>query len=192
MHTTPGSLLQRLQRPDDQEDRGRAWERFVQLYTPFIYSWARRMRVPRQEAIDLVQDVLTLLVEKLPDFSYDRQKSFRGWLRTVTHNKYRESLRRRSPQTVSADAKLLENLPDSGDADVFEEREYRGYVVARALKLMQSDFEHSTWKACWEYVVSGRSAAEVGRELGMSEGAVYVAKHRVLSRLRQELEGFLD
>ncbi len=57
---------------------------------------------------------------------------------------------------------------------------------------MQADFEPTTWKACWEHIVSGRSAAEVGRELGLTEGAVYVAKYRVLRRLRENLQGLLD
>jgi RNA polymerase sigma-70 factor (ECF subfamily) len=57
---------------------------------------------------------------------------------------------------------------------------------------MRAEFESSTWTACWEHVVSGRSAADVAAELGISEGAVYVAKCRVLRRLRQELKGLLD
>jgi RNA polymerase sigma-70 factor, ECF subfamily len=191
MHTTPGSLLQRLRLSGDPGGKGSAWERFVQLYTPLLYTWARCMKVPRQEAVDLVQDVLTLLVQKLPDFTYDPQKSFRAWLRTVTLNKYRETLRRQHPE-VQADEAFLEDVHKSGSSDTFEEQEYRRHLVGRALKLMQAEFQPKTWKACWEHVVSGRSAAEVARELGMSEGAVYVAKYRVLRRLREELQGLLD
>ena len=76
MHSTPGSLLERLRRSPEPD----SWARFVQLYAPLIYSWARRANVPHQEAADLVQEVLTLLVEKLPNFVYDRNKSFRRWL----------------------------------------------------------------------------------------------------------------
>jgi RNA polymerase sigma-70 factor (ECF subfamily) len=57
---------------------------------------------------------------------------------------------------------------------------------------MQTEFEQSTWRACWEHTVTGKSAAAVGQELGMSEGAVYVAKSRVLRRLRQELAGLME
>jgi RNA polymerase sigma-70 factor (ECF subfamily) len=148
--------------------------------------------VPRQEAIDLVQDVLTVLVQKLPEFSYDRSKSFRGWLRTVTLNKLREQMRRRPGSTVNASDSFLDDLARSEGSDTFEEKEYRRHLVRRALQLMQVDFEPTTWKACWEHIVSGRSAAEVGRELGISEGAVYVAKYRVLRRLRENLAGLLD
>jgi len=188
MFTTSGSLLEQLRRPDQEA----AWTRFVKLYTPLIYTWGRRMGVPRQEALDLVQDVLTVLVQKLPDFSYDRNKSFRSWLHTVTLNKLREQMRRRPGATVNASDSFLDDLAGSSGSDTFEEKEYRRHLVRRALQLMQADFAPTTWKACWEHIVSGRSAAEVGRELGITEGAVYVAKYRVLRRLRENLAGLLD
>ena len=84
---TPASLLERLRQPADPA----AWSRFVELYTPLLYGWARRVGLPEQDAADLVQDVFVQLVRKLPDFTYDRHKTFRGWLRAVTLNKWRET-----------------------------------------------------------------------------------------------------
>src|SRR2546423_12975097 len=98
MDTTSVSLLERLREPAQQD----AWGRFVDLYTPLIYYWARRVGLPPEEAADLVQDVLTLLVQKLPEFQYDPQKSFRGWLRTLTLNKWRGNRRRRRPVLTQA------------------------------------------------------------------------------------------
>src|SRR5262245_3511899 len=77
--TTSVSLLQRLRRGSDPRD----WQRFVQLYTPLLFRWARRCGAQDADAADLVQDVLALLVHKLPSFSYDGKRSFRAWLRTV-------------------------------------------------------------------------------------------------------------
>ncbi len=188
MFTTSGSLLEQLRHPNQEA----AWTRFVKLYTPLIYTWGRRMGVRRQEAVDLVQDVLTVLVQKLPNFSYDREKSFRAWLHTLTRNKLREQMRRRPGPTVNASDSFLDDLARNSGSDTFEEKEYRRHLARRALQLMQVDFEPTTWKACWEHIVSGRSAAEVGRELGISEGAVYAAKYRVLRRLRENLTGLLD
>jgi RNA polymerase sigma-70 factor (ECF subfamily) len=64
--------------------------------------------------------------------------------------------------------------------------------VRRALELMQAEFGDRTWKACWEHVVVDRTAADVAQELGITVGSVYVAKSRVLFRLRTELHGLLD
>ena len=188
MHTTPVSLLERLRH--GAEDA--AWSRLVRLYTPLVYHWARRFGLRDQDAADLVQDVFALLLEKLPEFEYDPQRSFRSWLRTVTLNKWRENARRRTVQPAATAPAELAALPDPRTDDDFGEAEYRRYVVQRALELMRTDFAEATWKACWETVVNERSTADVGNELGMTPGAVRVAKFRVLTRLRQELSGLME
>jgi RNA polymerase sigma-70 factor (ECF subfamily) len=197
VNTTSLTLLERLRQEASPEASGssgeqEAWARFVKLYTPLLFRWARGVSLPSEEASDLVQDVLTLLVQKLPDFTYDRQKSFRGWLRTITLNKWREKARKHSLPRANVDPA---NLPAKGgmeDAAAFEEAEYRHYLVRRALELMRAEFQPSTWKACWECVVRGRPAADVARELKITTNAVYLAKSRVLRRLHQELAGLLD
>ena len=72
------------------------------------------------------------------------------------------------------------------------EAEYRQHLTNRALRLMQADFQPATWQAFWEQVVVGRPAADVAAELGLTPGAVYAARFRVLDRLRRELAGMLD
>jgi RNA polymerase sigma-70 factor, ECF subfamily len=187
MHTTPASLLQRLRQPSPQQ----AWEQFVELYTPLIYAWAARLNLQSQDAADLVQDVFTLLLQKLPGFDYDHTKSFRAWLRTVTLNKWRESLRRAGTPLQRQEA-ALDQLAGPGPPDDVDGAEYRHYLVGRALQLMQAEFPATTWKACWEVVVQGRPAAEVAAEFHIRPSAVYVAKYRVLRRLRQDLAGLMD
>jgi RNA polymerase sigma-70 factor (ECF subfamily) len=188
MHTTSTSLLARLRQPGE----GGAWEEFVDLYTPLLFYWARRMGLKDQDAADLVQDVFALLLRKLPEFEYDEGKSFRAWLRTVTVNKWREGRRRRTlPVAPGGEGDLAELADPAGD-EAFWEAEYRQCVVGRAMRLMQSEFRPTTWRACWEHAVAGRPAAEVAAELGLSVGAVYAARFRVLARLRQELEGLVD
>lgn len=183
---TPGSLIERLRQPGDEE----AWRRFVRLYTPLLFHWAGRAGVAASEAGDLVQDVLLTLVQKLPTFQYDPSKSFRGWLRTVTLNKWRERCRRAGLPAEHRGVDLAA-LPGPSD-EAFWEVEYRQHLARRALQLMQSDFEERTWKAFWQHVVDRQPAANVAAALGMSPKAVYLAKSRVLRRLRQELAGLLD
>jgi RNA polymerase sigma-70 factor (ECF subfamily) len=72
------------------------------------------------------------------------------------------------------------------------EREHQMFLAATALKVMRSEFQEATWRACWEFVVNGRPAAQIAAELGISENGVYVAKCRVMRRLRKELAGLLD
>lgn len=183
--STSETLLRRLRAPADEQ----AWHRFLELYAPLLYYWACRSGCDRSEAADLVQEVLLVLVQRLPTFEYDPERSFRGWLRTVAFNCWRN--RRRTPRvpTEPIDVKDIA-VPDP--AERFWQDEYVAQLTRRALVLMQRDFEETTWQACWKCVVEGKSGPAVAAELGISVGAVYMAKSRVLFRLRQELEGMLD
>lgn len=187
MHTTPPTLLERLHQAGNEA----AWVRLVALYTPLLFGWARRCGETEHDAADLVQEVFVALVQTLPTFHYDRTGNFRGWLRTLLLNKLRDR-KRRAVRAGRALAQLPHDdwLPNV--AETYWEEDYHKELACRALQMMQAEFTPSTWKACWETVGQGRSAAEVARELGLTENAVYIARCRVLRRLRQELGGLMD
>jgi RNA polymerase sigma-70 factor (ECF subfamily) len=182
--STSASLLERLRRPDD----ALAWSRFVELYTPLLFFWAQRLGLSAEDAEDLVQDVFVTLVQKLPGFAYDRRKTFRGWLRKVLVRKWLDRQRRACLPTV-AGAEAGDVAGPEGTP--FWEGEHRQFLVRRALEVMQADFEPRTWEACWKFVALGEPAAQVAADLGIKENAVYVAKCRVLRRLRDELSELL-
>jgi RNA polymerase sigma-70 factor, ECF subfamily len=188
MTNTPLSLLERLRQPEPQA----AWDRFVALYTPLMFHWARRLGQSEAEAADLVQDVFVVLVQELPKFTYRAGERFRGWLWTVLMNKWRERRRRAAARPAELGGAALDEQPAPGTAAPLEETEYRQYLVNRALSLMQADFQPATWKACWAYVVEDRPAADIAAELGITVNAVHLAKARVLRRLRRELEGLWE
>ena len=127
MHTTSVSLLIRLRQPCDQD----AWSRFVELYTPLIFYWGRRAGLTATDAGDLVQDVLVVLVRRLPTFEYDCGKSFRGWLRTVTLNKFRERFRQPGLPLAEATDHEMRQVADVDPAPDFWETEYRQQLVLR-------------------------------------------------------------
>jgi RNA polymerase sigma-70 factor (ECF subfamily) len=186
MDDTPASLLERLR----AAPHGTSWERFVQLYTPLLLAWADRAGVPAADAPDLVQDVFALLWQKLPAFRYDPARGrFRGWLRTVTVNRWRELHRRRTVPTVGGDG--IDDVPAPA-ADAFWEHEYRTHLVGRATTILKADFQPATWQAFWRVVVDGQAAADTAKELGITIGAVHAARFRVLARLRQELAGLME
>jgi RNA polymerase sigma-70 factor (ECF subfamily) len=188
MDTTSLSLLERLRRPGEQA----AWERFVELYTPLLYDWACRLGLQPQDAADLVQDVFVTLVRTMPEFEYDHHKSFRAWLKTVAVNRWRDLRRQRVPQPTGAGDDLPDPRPGAAEAEAFEEAAYQQALAARALDLVKNDFHPATWAAFWEHGVEDRPAAAVAAELGLSVGAVYAAKFRVLDRVRREVRGIID
>lgn len=187
MHTTSRSLLLRV---SDSTDAA-AWERFVELYAPMIHVWAVKQGLRESDAADLVQDVLTTLVTKLPEFRYDKSRRFRGWLYTITLNRARDWYRRKSNQQSTGLEAFAESIAGDAAESVFEEKEYQQFVVHRIREIMKGEFEESTWKAFWLNVADSKSAPEISGQLGMSENAVRLAKFRVLKRLREEFDGLL-
>ncbi len=190
MTSTSFTLLQRVRHRDDQA----AWERFVLLYTPLLFRWAQRAGLAEQDAIDMVQDVFANLLVELPRFEFDPARGpFRAWLKTVTVNQCRKQQRKR--QLAAGRGGDDDPLQVLIGGDAWEEiwnADYQAYVLRRAMQIMQSQFEPKTWQAAWELAVNRLTAAEAGEKLGLSESAVYIAKSRVMRRLRHELADLLD
>jgi RNA polymerase sigma-70 factor (ECF subfamily) len=185
---TPVTLLERLRDPGERD----AWTEFVQIYAPLLFHWSRGTGLQAADAADLVQEVFTTLVQKMPDFVYDHHKSFRSWLRTITLNKWRDRARARKATAVDPRDRLLANAAVDDPVDFLAESEYRHFLTCRALQVMKADFRPETWRACWMTVGEGRPAQAVAAELNITVSAVYSATCRVLGRLRQELAGLLD
>ena len=187
MQTTSITLLERLRSPANEG----AWGRFVELYTPLLYSWARQRGLQADDAADLVQDVFITLLQKLPSFQYDANKSFRAWLHRVTVNLWHDRQRAVATRALPGSDGRIAELEAPDPVALLEDEEYRSYLISRAMKLIESDFEPETWRAVWQYAVLGRPAAVVAKESNLTVAAVYCAKSRVLNRLRQDLRGLL-
>ncbi|HTU21062.1 MAG TPA: sigma-70 family RNA polymerase sigma factor [Gemmataceae bacterium] len=185
MHTTSATLLHKLRQEGDAD----AWMRFTRLYSPILYYWARKMGLQHQDALDLVQEVFVVLVQKLPEFDYESHKRFRGWLWIVTKRKWLERRRRASlPLDSTAAVQDLQAPPRTGE---LEEAEFRDYLLRSLLPSLRGNFQESTWQAFWGHVVEGRPAIEVAGELGLSAAAVYKAKLRILAHLHREFDDLI-
>ena len=193
VESTSESLLVRLQSSASEE----AWTRFSDLYTPLIFYWARRNGLNSHDAADLVQEVMALVFQKLPEFQYDSRRSFRSWLRTVTLNKHRERLRRKAIKIDNVSQSQLVNVAANGSeaaagASQTWDRDYSANLVSHAIDLMRKEFAPETWRALKLFVTSDRSAQEISAETGVSTSTIYSAKSRLMKRMRQELDGLLD
>jgi RNA polymerase sigma-70 factor (ECF subfamily) len=154
------------------------------------------------DAADVQQDVFRSVARATPDFRREKPgDSVRGWLWRITQNQLRFFLRRQRQQPHAAGGtdfqQQLQEIPLSAEAGEQTvppgpSAQERGAVFRRALDLVRSEFAERTWQAFWRVVVDERSPGDVAAELGMSAGAVYVAKSRVLRRLREEFGELLD
>lgn len=188
--TTRVSLLVRVRDPRDEA----AWLEFVEVYAPLIYRSARRAGLQDADADDVTQEVLRTTVRTMPAFEYDpRRGRFRGWLRTLTMNQVRDhlSLRNRREQgsgDTGVHQWLKEQTDENESDEEFWEREYRERLFQWAASRVRVQFREATWRAFEETTIAGRPAEEVANDLGLSVGAVYIAKSRVLARLKDEIE----
>lgn len=185
MHTTAVSLLDRL-----RQREGPSWQEFVDLYEPWLRGQLCRHGLQAADADDAVQEILVALVKQVADFRHNGRKgAFRAWLRGVTVNRLRELRRQRkyTPLAGGSDLALqLEQLADDhSQLSQRWDREHDQHVVHQLLQRIAGDFEAATWQAFRAFVLEGRTAAEVASALGISQGAVWTAKSRVLKRLRQ-------
>ena len=186
MPSTSLTLLDRLRQPDQPD----AWDRFVQLYTPLLLGWAARQGLAGADSEDLVQTVLVKLIRLLPRYERREGHTFRSWLFTICRHECLDFRARRASRPLPG-SEGLDTAP-APRADDPDEAEYRRGLVHRALELIRGDFTPVTWDVFTRFVLDGRPASEVARDLGLTPNAVYLARNRVLTRLREELAGLID
>lgn len=191
--STADSLLDQL-----WADEPSGWQQLLGLYAPAVYRWCRRFGLGPENSADVAQEVFQAVAGGIETF--DREQpgaTFRGWLWRITRNKAMDFCRRQRgrPRSAGGDAvhERLLQLPDHPEArseETDEGVEILGPVVARAVARVRSEFESHTWRAFWESVVHGRPPRDLADELGISVNAVYLARSRILRRLRRELGDF--
>jgi RNA polymerase sigma factor (sigma-70 family) len=188
VNTTRPSLLVRIRDLRDEM----AWGEFARLYTPLIYRFARQSSLQDADASLVTQDVLVTVARTIHRFEYNpKSGSFRGWLKVVTRSRLNDFLRAQGREIQgTGDTGMLHVIveqPDVSQPDLWE-REYRRTLFEWAVDRIRCDFEDTTWQAFWQTSVDDRESRDVAEELGMSVGAVYIARSRVLARLRKEIE----
>jgi RNA polymerase sigma-70 factor, ECF subfamily len=192
--STSHTLLERVRRQDPE-----AWRRFATLYTPLVVRWCAAGGLRSHDAADVTQEVFQAVFHGIGGFErHGAGESLRGWLWTITRNKICDHFRRRKgePVAVGGTANIDRAASDSAIGLTENEPEpaesVRRELVHRALALLETDFEATTWQAFWATTIDGLPAKTVAEKLGMTPAAVYTAKSRVLSRLRRELEGLWE
>ncbi|MBN1854834.1 MAG: sigma-70 family RNA polymerase sigma factor [Pirellulales bacterium] len=193
MAETSLSLLDRLHTGTDSN----SWQQLAQIYTPLLQSWLRRYGLESNDADDIIQEVLVVVFKELPLFQHSgRQGAFRSWLRTILANRLRNYWRARQKHPIArGSSHFLEELnqledPDSGLSQIWE-KQHDEHVLRQLLKLIEPRFESRTWRAFQRLVFDGRPPDAVAAELDMSVNAVFIAKSRILSQLRQEGRGLV-
>jgi len=188
MMTTSMTLLQRLLNHGDAA----AWARFTQLYAPLIRASLGRHLPQSADVDDLAQEVFTVVVEKLPEFRHSgRRGAFRAWLRGICTSRVRMFWRTRPPTVPDPELALRQLEDPESDLSRQWDREHDEFVFRQALELIEGEFKPATWQAFRRLALDNAEPEVVAAELELTVNAVYIAKSRVLRRLREEFEGLL-
>ena len=192
MSETSASLLERVRGAGDAE----SWQRLVDVYTPLIRNWLRRQQLIPSEHDDVIQEVLSIIVRKIPTFEHNgRPGAFRAWLRAITVNCLRDFWRSKKAPALPNDSDVLSRLaeledPASNMSRLWDEEHDRA-VTRRLLELLKPRFKPQTWQAFQRVSLEGADPDAVAAELGITVNAVFIAKSRVMTLLRQEGAGLL-
>jgi len=191
MTSTSHSLLDQLQHGPEAI----AWQRWHALYEPLIQGWLRRHQLISSDRDDVTQNVMTVVVRRLPDFEHNgRVGAFRNWLKTITINCLRDYWKelRAHPRQAAATGVLDEWADDQSAVSRSWDLEHDRHLVNKLLAMLEPEFTPETWQAFQQVVIASKPATEVAADLKITVNAVYIAKSRVLTRLRHEAAGLVD
>ncbi len=189
---TSESLILRIRDPQD----ALAWSQFMAIYEPVVYRLSRRRGLQHADAEDLCQQVFLSVAKAVESWEVQAGgPRFRHWLARVTRNAILNAMTRPKPDRASGTSSvqdLLLDLPDCGDMTTAIMNESRMEAFRWAARQVQMEFAPTTWTMFHESTIGGRSVAEVSGELGCSTGAVYVARCRVMQRIKDKVNEVSD
>jgi RNA polymerase sigma-70 factor (ECF subfamily) len=184
---TSNSLLARLRQGTDQA----AWAEFVRRYGQQIYRWARGCGLQEADAQDVTQTVLVKLTEKLRTFCYDPARSFRAYLKTLTHYAWCDFLELHNPPGAgTGDSAMLHTLGAVEARDDLVQRLNAAFdqeLLEEASERVPQRVEPHTWEAFRLTAVEGLSGAEVAARLSMKVATVFKARSKVQQMLQEEI-----
>ncbi len=193
MNSIPDTRHTLLVRLRDKGNR-QAWREFLDIYEPLVYRLARGRGLQHADALDVTQATLAAVASAIDRWEPDPCRGrFRAWLFRIAKNLAINALlsRRHRPRGSGQTTiqQLLEQQPavDEREASVYE-LEYRRETFQWAARQVRDEFHENTWDAFWGTAVGGESIRAAAERLGMTVGAVYAARSRILVRLREKIE----
>ncbi len=185
---TQPSLLLKIRNAEDEA----AWERFVKIYTPLVFGYCRKRGLQEADASDVAQEVMRTVAQAITRFDYNQSKgTFRGWLLTVTRNKLLKHFTKIQKQPIGSGRSTiqaqLEATPNADETNHWN-HEYQQRLFQWAASEVKNEFSEKTWAAFWKTAVENQSGQETAKHLEMSVGAIYIAKSRVIARIREQIE----
>ena len=175
---TPPSLLIRLRDPQDRN----AWQTFTDVYSPLVYNFCRMRKLQPSDAADVTQEVLLRIAKAIPRFEYDRKQGmFRDWVARIVNNEVHRHFKNNNSLTS------LASDWDAPDAQEQWNEHFENHIFHTAIERCRSNFAPETWVLFDQSWLKKRPVKEVAMENEVDVANVYVARSRILKRLRYEV-----
>ncbi len=188
----PDTRISLLQRLHDRGDSS-AWVEFCEIYERAIHRLALKHGLQDADAREVSQEVLLTVSRRIHLFDTEGSGKFRGWLATIarhaTIDQLRKNRRRHSigqPLAAASLEALEATIQLSFDAEAHREQ-FRWAAVQ-----VQAQVAQSSWQAFWLTAVEGQSPDSVAQHLSLSVGAVYVARCRILAKIKSLVVPFRE
>jgi RNA polymerase sigma-70 factor (ECF subfamily) len=185
---TQRTLLERLAQSGGANQA--AWSEFVDRYGRKIYGWCLRWKLQDADAQDVTQIVLVKLAQGMKNFSYDPCRSFRAWLKAVTHNAWQDFVAGRGTATLASggnsDGERLASVAARDDLSRELEKLFDLELLRTAMQRVRLRAAAHTWMAFSMTAVECVPAIEVARRLGMKIARVYAARSTIQQRVQEE------
>jgi len=171
-------------------DNARVWDEFFTRYQPVLVAFGKQLGLKEQDAEDAAQDALMVFVRSYREGVYDREKGrLRTWLFGITAHKVRDIQRQRGRQRIVADrsesTRFIDKIPDEHHLSQVWEAEWSKAILQECLKQVRDQVKPQTMQAFELFALQGLTAEKVAEKLGITENAVWIAKNRVVTRMRK-------
>lgn len=186
------SLILRVKNAQDT----RAWDQFVATYRPIVLRLAQQRGLQSADADDVAQRILFSVSTAVENWEpASNGPRFRNWLGRIARNAIINALTRQKPDRGSGSSSiqgLLEEVPANNVLADALKMEGRVEAVRWAARCVEPEFTPATWAMFYETTVLGNSVADVAQLQKRSVGAVYVARCRVMQRIRTKITEVSD
>lgn len=182
--TITSSLLEGIRL--NQQD---AWNRMVKLYYLLVYSWCRKAGLKPEDSSDISQNVFNGVSQGIRNFTREKPAdTFTGWLRTITKRRIFDFRKKTSNQPLIYEGDI-HSIPDFIEEEILLESSNQDYLILLrgVLEIIKKEFEENTWNIFWRHVVEEIPLEDVTKEFNVNANSVYLAKSRVLKKLRSHL-----
>lgn len=190
---TNESLILRVKDPADAA----AWSAFLAIYRPVVYRLACIRGLQDADADDLAQQVFVSIARSVESWTPAADgPPFRAWLYRIAHNEILKAITRRKPDAAAGSSsvqEMLQAVPQhDSDARVELMREGRLEAFRWASDAIRHEFTVATWTMFWQSTIEEQAVEEVARNHARSIGAVYLARYRVMKRLKEKIDEVSD